>query len=83
MASRPAGARDAQIYFFPEDGMERAFHASGKLQMHAALKNHAEHCWFPLEDTQLFCGKFDVDVYPPSMLSHKAELGLEPGTVSL
>ena len=47
--------REAQIYFFPEDGMDRAAHASGILQMRAALKTHAEHCWFPLEDTQVFC----------------------------
>ena len=47
--------RRAHIYFLPEDAMERAAHAYGILQMRAALKTHAEHCWLPLEDTQVFC----------------------------
>ena len=75
--------REAQIYIFPKDGMERALHAYGILQMRAALKTHAEHCWCPLEDPQVCRGKLDVDFYPPSMLSHKAELGLKRGTVPL
>ena len=74
---------EALIYFFTEDGMERAFHATGILQMRAFWITHPEHCWFPLEDTQIFCGKLDADFCPPSMLNHKAQLGLEPGTVSL
>ena len=71
--------REAQIYFFPEDGMDRAAHASGILQMRAALKTHAEHCWFPLEDTQVFCGKLDVDFYPPSMLKSEGRARTRAG----
>ena len=75
--------REAPIYVFTEDGMERAFHATGILQMRALWISYPGHCWFPLEDTQILCGKLDVDFYPPSVLNHKAQLGLEPGTVSL
>ena len=73
--------REAQIYFFTEDGVKRAFHASGILQMRAFGIIHAEHCWLPLEDTLILCGKLGVDFYPTSMLNHKAQLGLEPGTI--
>ena len=52
---RAAGAPQSTYIFPPEDPMKRAAHADGVPQMRAALKTHAEHCWLPLEDTQVFC----------------------------